>query len=117
MGFITMGAAAVGVMMFSLIGPLSKRVDERLLLLLVGILPMLLGRAVMLPIPGVDHPPVNCNSQADWAPDFHEDCDVTSATTTTTTTTISSASYYLHHNYSSQGQQRCSKFFDDFDNL
>ena len=88
MGFVTMGAAAVGVLVFGMIGVLSKRFDERWLLLVAGILPMLLGRAVMLPIPGVDHPPVNCNSPADWAPDFLQDChDILSPTTTTTTTT------------------------------
>ena len=81
MGFVTMGAAAVGVLVFSMIGALSKRFDERWLLLLAGILPMLLGRAVMLPIPGVSHPPVNCNSQAHWAPDFQQDCNITSTTT------------------------------------
>merc|ERR550525_807576 len=88
MGFVTMGAAAVGVLVFSMIGALSKRFDERWLLLLAGILPMLLGRAVMLPIPGVSHPPVNCNSLADWAPDFSQDCQgLLSPSTTTTTTT------------------------------
>ena len=88
MGFVTMGAAAMGVLVFGMIGPLAKRFDERLLLLVMGILPMLLGRAVMLPIPGVDHPPVNCFSEADWAPEFHADCDnITTMTSTTTTTT------------------------------
>ena len=103
MGFVTMGAAAVGVVVFSMIGPLSKRFDERLLLVVLGILPMLVGRMVMLPIPGVDHPPVNCFSQADWAPEFHADCDnittmiSTSPTTTTTTTTLPPSYNHLYN--------------------
>ena len=93
MGFVTMGAAAMGVLVFAMIGPLAKRFDERLLLLVLGILPMLLGRAVMLPIPGVDHPPVNCFSEADWAPEFHADCDNITTMTSTTTTTTPPANY------------------------
>ena len=37
----------------------SKRFDERLLLLGLGIVPMLVGRAVMFPVAG-PHPPVSC---------------------------------------------------------
>ena len=57
----------------SLVGPLSRCLDERWLLLLVGTLPMVLGRIVMLPIPGQDHPPVNCLSNTSWVADF-PDC-------------------------------------------
>ena len=59
MGFITMGAGGLGVIVFSTIGPLSKRFDERTLLMFLGILPMLVGRVIMFPFYG-DHPPVNC---------------------------------------------------------
>ena len=77
MGFITMGAGGLGVLVFrfslvntlnthfslvlvfSMIGPLSKRFDERLLLLCCGILPMIIGRSIMFPFSG-DHPPVDC---------------------------------------------------------
>lgn len=59
MGFITMGAGGLGVLVFSMIGPLSKRFDERLLLLCCGILPMIVGRSIMFPFTG-DHPPVDC---------------------------------------------------------
>ena len=106
MGFVTMGAAFMGVLVFSMIGPLAKRVDERLLLVVLGILPMLLGRAVMLPIPGVDHPPVNCFSEAEWAPEFHADCDNITmvSTTTTTTTTTSFPSNYRYHDNNSEGR-------------
>ena len=107
MGFVTMGAAAVGVLVFGMIGPLAKRFDERLLLLVLGILPMLVGRAVMLPIPGVDHPPVNCFSEAEWAPDFHADCDnitmISTSTTTTTTTTLPPD--YIYQYNTSEGRQ------------
>ena len=59
MGFITMGAGGLGVLVFSMIGPLSKRFDERLLLLGLGILPMILGRSIMFPFTG-DHAPIDC---------------------------------------------------------
>ena len=87
MGFITMGAGALGVLVFSMIGrlsemitptltlspgPLSRRVDERWLLVVLGAGPMLVGRIVMLPIPGLDHPPVNCLSNTSWVADFQE---------------------------------------------
>ena len=66
-----MGAGGLGVVMFSLIGPLSKCIDERLLLIVFGIVPMLVGRVIMFPFPGLaDHPPVNCYSTASWLPDF-----------------------------------------------
>ena len=116
MGFVTMGAAAVGVMVFAAIGPLAKRFDERLLLLVLGILPMLLGRAVMLPIPGVDHPPVNCFSEADWAPEFHDDCDnitMFSSTTTIPTTiptTTTFPSIYRSHDNHSEGRATNTSF-------
>ena len=109
MGFVTMGAAAMGVLVFAMIGPLAKRFDERLLLLVLGILPMLLGRAVMLPIPGVDHPPVNCFSEADWAPEFHADCDnITTMTSTTTTTTIAANYQRIHLQYNTSEGSRLS---------
>ena len=106
MGFVTMGAAAMGVLVFSMIGPLAKRFDERLLLLVLGILPMLLGRAVMLPIPGVDHPPVNCFSQAEWAPEFNADCDNITMVSSTTTTTTSLPSNYRSHDNQSEGRTK-----------
>ena len=59
MGFITMGAGGLGVLVFSMIGPLSKRFDERLLLLGLGILPMIIGRSIMFPFTG-DHAPIDC---------------------------------------------------------
>merc|ERR1719318_1967676 len=50
MGFIIMGAGAISIVVFGLIGPLSKRFDERKLLITCGILPMILGRVIMFPI-------------------------------------------------------------------
>ena len=40
---------------FATIGPLSKKIDERLLLIFAGIIPMILGRIVMMPF-GDEHP-------------------------------------------------------------
>jgi len=72
MGFIIMGAGAISVVVFGLIGPLSKRFDERKLLLTCGILPMILGRIIMFPIPGQPHPPIrqniNCLGNQVWNP-------------------------------------------------
>jgi len=56
-GFVTMGAGAMSIFMFALIGPLSKRFDERNLLIVLGIFPMILGRVIMFPIPGQPNPP------------------------------------------------------------
>jgi len=42
---------------FTLIGPFSKRFDERLLLIVIGIGPMMLGRITMLPF-GSELPPL-----------------------------------------------------------
>ena len=58
-----------------LLGPLSRRVDERVLLVLVGAVPMLLGRLVMLPVPGTSHPPVDCLSNCSWVANF-PGCDL-----------------------------------------
>merc|ERR1719348_594051 len=73
MGFIIMGAGAISVLVFGLIGPLSKRFDERKLLILCGILPMILGRVIMFPIPGQPNPPIkqniNCLGDQVWDPD------------------------------------------------
>merc|ERR1719244_558687 len=57
-GFVTMGAGAMSIFMFALIGPLSKRFDERNLLIVLGIFPMILGRVIMFPIPGQPNPPM-----------------------------------------------------------
>ena len=59
MGFVTMGGGFLGVLVFSMMGPLSKRFDERLLLLGLGILPMIIGRSIMFPFTG-DHAPIDC---------------------------------------------------------
>ena len=56
-------------------GPLARRVDERVLLVVVGAVPMLLGRLVMLPLPGTDHPPLDCLSNCSWVANF-PGCDL-----------------------------------------
>jgi len=72
MGFIIMGAGAITLVVFGLIGPLSKRFDERKLLIVCGILPMILGRVIMFPIPGRPNPPIkqniNCLGNQVWNP-------------------------------------------------
>merc|ERR1712062_45220 len=71
-----MGAGGLGVLVFSMIGPLSKRFDERLLLLGLGILPMIIGRSIMFPLTG-DHAPIDCLREDDgWLQDneFLERC-------------------------------------------
>jgi len=72
MGFIIMGSGAISIVVFGLIGPLSKRFDERWLLILCGILPMILGRVIMFPIPGRPNPPIkqniNCLGNQVWNP-------------------------------------------------
>lgn len=53
--------ACTGVMcviLYASVGPLSKRFDERKILIFGGILFMFLGRTLILPIPGFDHPPL-----------------------------------------------------------
>ena len=95
MGFVTMGAAGLGAIVFSMIGPLSKRFDERLLLFVLGIIPMLIGRMIMFPIPSLaPHPPVNCFSNASWIPNFPdcETCHIDLPSTTPESSTFSSMS-------------------------
>merc|ERR1711935_593289 len=58
MGFVIMGAGGMSIFVFAAIGPLSKRFDERTLLIALGILPMILGRVIMFPIPGQPNPPL-----------------------------------------------------------
>jgi len=63
MGWTMMGAGGCTLVVFCLIGPLSKRFDERLLLFLLGIIPMILGRLVMFPIPGQPLPYYNAGAE------------------------------------------------------
>lgn len=66
MGFVTMGAAGLGAVVFGLIGPLSRWFDDRVLLLVFGIVPMIIGRCLMFPIGSTPHPPGTlwCSSQS-----------------------------------------------------
>ena len=53
---ITMAAGGVlSGLCFATIGPLSKKLDERWLLLMAGIVPMILGRVCMFPL-GSEYP-------------------------------------------------------------
>ena len=82
MGFVTMGAGGLGVLVFGMIGPLSKRFDERWLLVVLGILPMLVGRALMFPI-SADHPPINCYNKPEFGVCSTE-CGVSTSTSVPT---------------------------------
>ena len=42
--------ALVGVTCFGLIGPMAKRFDDRKLLIFVGLIPLIIGKAVMIPM-------------------------------------------------------------------
>ena len=54
---ITMAAGGVlAAFCFAAIGPLSKRFNEKLLLIFVGIIPLIVGRLVMMPM-GSTKPP------------------------------------------------------------
>ncbi|XP_023339903.1 major facilitator superfamily domain-containing protein 8 isoform X2 [Eurytemora carolleeae] len=55
-GLTMIGGGFLSLLVFALIGPLSKRFDERILLLVMGILPMILGRVVLFPFPGAGYP-------------------------------------------------------------
>eukprot|EP00095_Tigriopus_kingsejongensis_P005987 maker-scaffold48_size466083-snap-gene-3.27 protein:Tk05987 transcript:maker-scaffold48_size466083-snap-gene-3.27-mRNA-1 annotation:"major facilitator superfamily domain-containing protein 8" len=58
---ITMAAGgALAAFCFGAIGPLSKRFDERILLIAIGIIPMIIGRIVMMPM-GTERPPFRGN--------------------------------------------------------
>ena len=48
-------AALVGVTCFGCVGPLAKRFDDRKLLIFVGIIPLIIGKMVMLPM-GDEYP-------------------------------------------------------------
>jgi ceroid-lipofuscinosis MFS transporter 7 len=61
LGIILAAGGILSCFSFSLIGPLSKRVDERTLLIVAGIFVMMIGRAIMFPFPGADKPPFRGN--------------------------------------------------------
>ena len=56
LGIILASGGVLSAFFFGSIGPLSKRIDERLLLILIGITPMLISRLVWYPM-GSEKPP------------------------------------------------------------
>ena len=50
LGIIMASGGLLSGFCFGAIGPLSKRIDERLLLMFVGIAPMIVGRLLMMPM-------------------------------------------------------------------
>jgi len=61
-GYAMAGSGAISLISFGAIGPLSKRFDERMLLLVAGLIPMIVGRIVMFPFPGAGMPPIRQNN-------------------------------------------------------
>lgn len=58
---ITMAAGGlIGGTCFALIGPLAKRFDERKLLVFAGLVPLVVGKIVVLPM-GREYPPIYQN--------------------------------------------------------
>jgi len=47
----------IALCMFFTVAKLAQRFDERMLLIICGIIPMMIGRILMLPWPSNDHPP------------------------------------------------------------
>ena len=52
--------ALVGVTCFALIGPLARRFDDRKLLIFLGLIPLLIGKIIMLPM-GKEYPQIKGN--------------------------------------------------------
>ena len=52
--------ALVGVTTFAVIGPLAKRFDDRKLLIFCGLIPLIIGKAIMLPM-GSEYPQIKGN--------------------------------------------------------
>jgi hypothetical protein len=42
--------AIVGVTCFAMIGPLAKRFDDRKLLIFAGLIPLIIGKVIMIPM-------------------------------------------------------------------
>ena len=42
--------ALVGVTCFAMIGPMAKRFDDRKLLIFMGLIPLIIGKAIMIPM-------------------------------------------------------------------
>ena len=61
-GLAIAGLGVICIFLYLLIGPLCKRYDERKVLIFLGIFPMILGHVILLPIPGMDHPPISNSS-------------------------------------------------------
>ncbi len=56
MGILLASGGFITVFCFWAVGPASRRFGERKLMILAGIIPMIIGRAIMFPFPFVDPP-------------------------------------------------------------
>ena len=57
-GIVIASTGVMCVFLFGSIGPLTKKIDERKILIFLGISFMLIGRLVVFPIPGFPTPPM-----------------------------------------------------------
>ena len=60
-GIVMVAGGVMAGFCYASIGPLSKRFDERLIMLFCGILPMVLGRFIVFPT-GSTYPPFKGNA-------------------------------------------------------
>jgi len=66
--------AVVSLFCFASIAPITSRVDERLVYLVLGLVPMIAGRVAMIPM-GSDHPPLKPSEDDFMGPIFrNNDC-------------------------------------------
>ena len=69
LGITLASGGVLSLFCFGSIGPLSRRLDERLLLIFVGILPLIISRLFMMPM-GSESPPLNVNATLDTCEEF-----------------------------------------------
>lgn len=60
-GILIASTGVMCVILYASVGPLCKRFDERKILIFMGLFFMFMGRLLVLPIPGYDHPPLASN--------------------------------------------------------
>ena len=63
-GILIASLGLMSVFLFASVGPICKKIDERKILIFLGIFCMFLGRIALFPIPGYE-PPANSTSNSD----------------------------------------------------
>ena len=61
LGIFSAIGACITTICFGLVGPLSKKIDERKLLIFMGLMPMIVARLITIPL-GSELPPMFSNS-------------------------------------------------------